>query len=185
MQLFLYLSISIPTMRIFALSIILFICVTTFVSCKKSNTTQSGIITATINDTVYIFNYQPKTDALGDNNLLSNFLTPKVSSITMSGLLRNDSGSIGIGLINVNNNPLTIGTYTSGTNRTDTTLGFINLVIPPLRGFYSLYVSNDFTVVVDSIGDKAIKGTFSGTAYNPDNNSDTIIISSGTFYMHL
>jgi hypothetical protein len=171
-------------MRISILSIILFFCVTTLVSCKKSNTTQNGTITATINDTVYTFNYQTQTHAEGNNNLLQNLFTPKASSIIIGGFLR-DSGSIGIGIMNSTNSPLTVGTYTSGTNRTDTALGFVNLVIPPSRAFYSLYVSNNFTVIVDSIANKAIKGTFSGTVYNPNNSSDSIVISTGTFIMHL
>ena len=175
-------------MRIFTSIIILFF-ISSIISCKKNNPSPPsyGTITANINDTPYIFNYQDYLYSLVTDSLLQNLNSPNAIGININGFSKSSNIDSGFIMITLDNNttPISSKTYSSYITLRDTSFAIIKIILPNNKGIYtSLNNGIPFTVIVDSVTNNTIKGTFSGTAYNNSDTTKTIVVTNGIFSLN-
>jgi hypothetical protein len=155
-------------------------------SCKKSSSSSTYFLTATINGTSKTFGINPAATIDTSGNQIEIGMVGAVSATT--------DESINIELNNLDSlNPIVAGVY-SDTSSDFEVEGFYdsNPSTQYMAGFIfdgpgyagSAQLANHFKIVISSIDNVAIKGSFSGNFYpNGDPSQTPIAITNGNFYL--
>ena len=149
-------------------SIIITLALVTLLGCKKDPDPVSYFLKATINGTLTQFNYPAYADTILGSNYTSTVVSGTLggSDHIFSFTFRSNSQAL-----------LVPGTYT-GTN---TYILTVTLVKGSLSKFYSNQGNANFTVVVQTVNNTYVEGTFSGTLKEASNAADILTVTDGSF----